>query len=90
MGRELAATACNGACIHVDDLRHFIVNHDPDAVLFDEDYEIVDAVLMPHEVIEEYATFRSHPNGHVLHLKGPILDDQRVKDIKKFLVGSPC
>jgi len=55
------------------------------AVIFDENYEIIDAVLIPHEVIEEYANYRSHVNAHILHLKGPILNDSRIKDIKKFV-----
>lgn len=54
------------------------------AVIFNENYEIIDAVLIPHEVIEEYATYRSHVNAHILHLKGPILNDPRIKDIKNF------
>ena len=55
------------------------------AVIFDEKFEIIDAVLIPHEVIEEYATYRSHVNAHILHLKGPILNDPRIKDIKDTL-----
>lgn len=55
------------------------------AVIFDENYEIIDAVLIPHEVIEEYATYRSHVNAHILHLKGPILNDPRIKDIKQLI-----
>jgi len=55
------------------------------AVIFDENYEIIDAVLIPHEVIREYATYRNHVNAHILHLKGPILNDPRIKDIKKFI-----
>jgi thymidylate kinase len=31
-GRLLAATARNGVCVHGDDLKHFIVSRDPDAV----------------------------------------------------------
>ncbi|MCG7937506.1 MAG: hypothetical protein N0C88_01425 [Candidatus Thiodiazotropha lotti] len=55
------------------------------AVIFNENYEIIDAVLIPHEVIEEYATYRSHVNAHILHLKGPILNDPRIKDIKHLI-----
>lgn len=54
-------------------------------VIFDENYEIIDAALIPHEVIGEYATYRSHVNAYILHLKGPILNDPRIKDIKKFI-----
>ncbi len=55
------------------------------AVIFNENYEIIDAVLIPHEVIEEYASYRSHENAHILHLKGPILNDPRIKDIKSLI-----
>lgn len=55
------------------------------AVIFDENYEIIDAVLIPHEVIAEYASYRSHVNAHILHLKGKILNDPRIQDIKKLL-----
>ena len=54
-------------------------------VIFDQDYEIIDAVLVPHEVVGEYATFRKHVNAHILHLRGEILKDERVKCIKKFI-----
>ena len=55
------------------------------AVIFDENYEIIDAVLIPHKVIGEYAKYRNHVNAHILLLKGPILNDPRVKEIKKFI-----
>lgn len=55
------------------------------AVIFNENYEIIDAVLIPHEVIEVYASYRSHANAHILHLKGPILNDPRIKDIKSLI-----
>ena len=60
------------------------------AVIFDENYEIVDAVLIPHEVVGEYATYRSHVNAHILHLKGPILNDPRIRDIKQQLTEASC
>ena len=53
------------------------------AVIFDEDFNVIDAVLMPHEVVEEYSVYKEHVNAHILHLKGPILYDSRVKSIKK-------
>jgi len=57
------------------------------AVIFDENYEIIDALLIPHEVISEYAKYRKHTNAYVMHLKGPILSDPRVKDIKKLITS---
>jgi chloramphenicol 3-O-phosphotransferase len=32
LGRRLAATVCNGVCIHGDDLKHFVVAREPGAV----------------------------------------------------------
>lgn len=55
------------------------------AVIFDENYKIIDAVIMPHEVIGDYASYRAHTNAHILHLRGAILADPRVKDIKAVL-----
>jgi len=57
------------------------------AVIFDKNFDIIDAVLIPHEVVREYATYRGHVNAHILHLRGPILNDPRIKDIKKFISG---
>ena len=50
-------------------------------VIFNEDYEILVAVMVPHNVVGEYASFREHVNGHILQLKGAILEDSRVSDI---------
>ncbi len=55
------------------------------AVIFDDEYEVIEAVAIPQEIITDYAKFSSHQNGHILHLKGPILSDERVTNIKKLL-----
>jgi hypothetical protein len=55
------------------------------AVIFDENFEIIDAVLIPHEVVGEYVSYREHVNAHILILKGPILCDPRVKCIKQAI-----
>ncbi len=52
------------------------------AVIFNEHFEVIDAVLIPHEVVGEYASYREHVNAHILILKGPILNDPRVNSIK--------
>ena len=51
------------------------------AIIFNEYYDIIEARLAPHEVVGSYAKYREHVNAHILHLKGPILDDPRVTDI---------
>ncbi len=57
------------------------------AVIYDENFDVVEAVLIPHEVVGEYASYREHVNAHILILKGPIMRDSRVKCIKQT-VGS--
>jgi hypothetical protein len=53
-------------------------------VIYDENFDVIDAVVIPHEVVGEYASFRKHVNAHILILKGPILSDRRVKCIKEL------
>lgn len=55
------------------------------AVIFDESFNVLDAVLIPHEVVGEYAKYRKHVNAHILLLKGPILDDPRVESLKHLI-----
>lgn len=55
------------------------------AVIFDENFNILEAVLIPHEVVGEYASYRKHVNGHILYIKGPILTDPRIKCIKQII-----
>lgn len=54
-------------------------------VIYNESFEVVDALLIPHEVVGEYASYREHVNAHILSLKGPILKDPRVKCIKEVV-----
>ena len=63
-------------------------------VIFNENYDVIEALLIPHEVVSEYATYRKHVNAHILILKGPLLNDPRVKYIKhavsnEQLIGEP-
>jgi hypothetical protein len=53
-------------------------------LIFDETYQILIAVQIPHAVVEEYAEYREHVNGHILHLRGKILEDERVRDIRNL------
>lgn len=55
------------------------------AVIFDEHFDVLEALLVPHEVVGEYASYREHVNAHILILKGPILSDPRVQSIKSAL-----
>lgn len=53
------------------------------AVIFDENFNIIDALLIPHEVVGEYAKYRAHQNAHILRIKGSILSDPRVISFKE-------
>lgn len=55
------------------------------AVIYNEEFEIIEALLVPHEVVEQYASYRQHVNAHILILNGPILNDPRVTSIKDKL-----
>ncbi|RXE95555.1 hypothetical protein [Pseudoalteromonas sp. PS5] len=57
------------------------------AIVFDKDYEVIDALLIPHEVVCEYASYKKYVNAHILQLRGAILKDSRVRCIKKLLVN---
>lgn len=50
-------------------------------VIFDESFHVAEAYLIPHSVVCEYASYRAHVNGHVLHARGALLSDPRVQDI---------
>ncbi|MCQ9616351.1 hypothetical protein L1889_06265 [Paenalcaligenes niemegkensis] len=50
-------------------------------VIFNEHYHVEDAYSIPHSVATEYASYRSHVNGHILHARGALLSDSRVQDI---------
>lgn len=55
------------------------------AVIYDERFNIIEALLIPHEVVGDYASYREHVNAHILILKGPILSDPRVQSIKEVV-----
>jgi len=48
------------------------------AVIFDENFNILVAVLIPHDVIGEYASFQRHTNAHNLIVNDRVVDDPRV------------
>ena len=52
------------------------------AVIYDEKFDVLEAWLIPHGVVGEYASYREHVNAHILVLKGAILTDPRIRCIK--------
>ena len=55
------------------------------AVIFNADFSVQQAVKIPHTAISAYAKYRSHINGHILHIRGAILMDSRVEDLTALL-----
>jgi hypothetical protein len=55
------------------------------AVIFNDDFSIQQAVKIPHAVISEYASYRDHVNGHILHIRGAVLKDSRMEDLTALL-----
>lgn len=57
------------------------------AVVFDENYNVAEAYKIPHEVIGDYAYYHKHINAHIITLKGKILSDTRITNIKEQLLS---
>ncbi len=57
-------------------------------VLFDKDFAVKEAYKIPHNVIAKFARFSKHQNGHILHLRGDILNVPGVEDITHTLTDS--
>jgi len=57
-------------------------------VLFEKEFTVKEAYKIPHKIIENYARFSKHQNGHILNLKGRILEDPKVKNITQILISN--
>ncbi len=55
------------------------------AVVFDADWQVLRAAKISHKVVGTLATFRSHQNGHIMHLRPTVFDVPEVEDITKVL-----
>jgi hypothetical protein len=49
-------------------------------VVFDEDFNVTDALKLSRDVAEELSVYRAHVNGRILHLSS-LVDDPRVEHI---------
>lgn len=56
------------------------------AVIFGLDFDVEEAYLIPHEIIEKYFPQNKHLNGIVVTLTNDFVSDQQVKDIKEKLM----
>jgi hypothetical protein len=55
-------------------------------VLFNEDYTVRRAALVPIETVEMNVSNSKHTNSHIFHLRDAIWDDPGVTDVTKRLV----
>ncbi len=54
-------------------------------VLFSMDFSTVEAYKIPHDVIGTFARYSAYQNGHILHLRGGVLEAPGVEDISTVL-----
>jgi hypothetical protein len=57
------------------------------AVVFDASWQILAAAKIPHATVAKFCAFRSHVNGHVMHLRASVLSDSTVEDISAQLAS---
>lgn len=50
-------------------------------VIFNEDFKVLKACLMPYEIVFELTTYREHVNAWVLHLRDSVWEKPSVVDI---------
>ena len=57
------------------------------AVIFDGDFNVIEAVQIPHEIVGKYASYKKHVNAHILHVREDILTDPHVRTIEVLKSG---
>lgn len=58
------------------------------AVIFSDTWDVAAAARIPREAVSNLATFRSHVNGHVMHLRKTTFSVAGVEDITAVLCDS--
>ncbi len=54
-------------------------------VIFDSNFGVKEAYMLPHDTIKPYAKYSKHQNGYLLVAKGAVLVDHRTKNIADLL-----
>ncbi len=65
-------------------------SHDFDyliAIVFNDQYEIVKVIKVPHELIEKYAQYSDHVHAHILILRGCVYNDPETEDITSLFLN---
>ena len=55
-------------------------------VLFNRNFNILEVYKIPIQIIYLYAKFSSHQNGHILQLKGKILNDKKIENVTNLFL----
>jgi hypothetical protein len=50
-------------------------------IIFDHDFLVMEAYKIPYKLVGKYARFSEHQNGHILQLRGSIIQDPSVEDV---------
>lgn len=50
-------------------------------VIFDANFGVKEAYMLPHDTIKPYARYNKHQNGYLLIAKGAVLSDQNTENI---------
>lgn len=50
-------------------------------IIFNEQFDVIEAYMLPRKIISQFAVWSKHQNGHILQLKGPMLKSKYVKNI---------
>lgn len=54
-------------------------------LIFDRNFMVESAFKIPHEIIEKYARFSKHQNGHILFMRGDIMRDKNIQNISELV-----
>jgi hypothetical protein len=55
------------------------------AVVFDANWQVHHAAIIPHQTVALLSIFRPHVNGHIMHLRPAIIGNPDVQDISLIL-----
>lgn len=57
-------------------------------VLFDDEFRVMRAALVPFEIVQRRATFVAHTNSSKLMLRDEVWEDEGVEDVTRHLVAA--
>ena len=55
------------------------------AVIFDANWQVCYAAKIPHQAVYLLAKYHSHVNGHIMHLRPSVFDNESVEDVSHEL-----